>query len=103
MKAYQADIAKLQTAGAVVFGISVDSREANAKFASEQGITFPLLSDPTKEVTKSYGVLNRYIRLASRTTFVVDREGVIRHVQSGSEAIDPSGAIVACSRLKEKS
>jgi len=103
MKAYQADIAKLQTSGAVVFGVSVDSREANAKFASEQGITFPLLSDPTKEVTKSYGVLNRYIRLASRTTFVVDREGVIRHVESGSEAIDPSGAMSACQRIKGKS
>jgi peroxiredoxin Q/BCP len=103
MKAYQADIAKLQSAEAVVFGISVDNREANARFASEQGITFPLLSDPTKQVTTSYGVLNRYIRLASRTTFVVDRDGVIRHVQGGSEAIDPSGAVGACERLKKQS
>ncbi len=103
MKAYQADIAKLQTANAVVFGVSVDSREANARFAKEQGITFPLLSDPSKQVTTSYGVLNRYIRLASRTTFVVDQEGIIRNVQSGSEAIDPSGAITACQRIKEKS
>ena len=103
MKAYQADIAKLQSAGAVVFGVSVDSREDNARFATEQGITFPLLSDPTKQVTTSYGVLNRYIRKASRTTFVVDTEGVIRHVQSGGVAIDPSGAVDACQRIKKQS
>ena len=103
MKAYQADIAKLQTAGAVVFGVSVDSREDNARFASKQSISFPLLSDPTKQVTTSYGVLNRTIRLASRTTFVVDKEGIIQHVQSGSEAIDPSGAMSACQRIKGKS
>jgi len=103
MKAYQADIAKLQTANAVVFGVSVDSREDNSRFASKHSITFPLLSDPTKQVTTSYGVLNRYIRLADRTTFVIDKEGIIRHVQSGGEAIDPSGAVGACQRLKEKS
>ena len=103
MKAYQADIAKLQTANAMAFGVSVDSREDNARFASKQGITFPLLSDATKQVTTSYGVLNRYIRKASRVTFVVDKEGIIRHVQSGGEAIDPSGAMSACQRIKEKS
>ena len=103
MKAYQADIAKLQAADAVVFGISVDSREANAKFAADEGISFPLLSDTTKQVTMSYGVLHRLIRKASRTTFVVDREGIIRQVHSGGEAMDPSSSVTACQRIKGKS
>jgi len=103
MKAYQADIAKLQAAGAVVFGISVDSRVDNASFAREQGIHFPLLSDMDKQVTMRYGVLNRYIRLANRTTFVVDPQGVIREVNRGGEAIDPTGAVTACQRIKKPS
>jgi peroxiredoxin Q/BCP len=100
MKAYQADIAKLQAYDAVVLGISVDSQAANAKFAKDNGLTFPLLSDAEKQVSTDYGVLNRLFRWASRTTFVVDMDGIIRLIQSGGEAIDPTGAVTACSRLK---
>src|SRR5438270_7608449 len=100
MKAYQADIAKLEASGSVVFGISVDPPAANARFAQESGLTFPLLSDTSKQVSKMYGVLNPLLRFANRTTFVVDKESVIRRVDAGGGAVDPSGAVVACSRMK---
>src|SRR2546426_11234996 len=99
MKAYQADIAKLEANGSQVLGVSVDPVSANAKFAQETGVTFPLLSDTTKQVSKDYGVLNPLLRFANRTTFVVDRDGVIQHVDAGGGAVDPTGAIAACSRL----
>ncbi len=96
MKAYQADIAKFQAAGAQPLGISVDSREKNKQFAESLGITFPLLSDESKAVSRAYDVLIPIIRWASRVTFVIDRQGVIRQVIKGSGAIDPTGALQAC-------
>ena len=100
MKAYQADIAKLESNDSVLLGIGVDPVDAQAKFAKEAGLSMPLLSDSSKQVSAAYGVLNPLIRLANRTTFVVDRGGVIRHVESGGAAIDPTASVAACSRLK---
>ena len=100
MKAYQADIAKFEAAGAQPLGISVDSREKNKRFAASLGVTFPILSDESKAVSRTYDVLIPVIRWANRVTFVVDKEGVIREVIKGSAAIDPSGALAAC-RLPE--
>jgi peroxiredoxin len=100
MKAYQADIAKLEAGDAVVLGISVDSIEKNTAFAKDIGVTFPLLSDTTKQVSTDYGVLNRLFRFANRTTFVVDKSGIIQHIDAGGGAVDPSGAVAVCSRLR---
>jgi peroxiredoxin len=100
MKAYQADIAKLETNDTVVMGVSIDSAAANMKFAQDAGLSMPLLSDTSKQVTVKYGVLNPLFRFANRTTFVVDKGGVIRHVDAGGGAVDPTGAVQVCSRLK---
>jgi peroxiredoxin len=48
-------------------------------------------------VAKAYGVLNFTRLFANRVTFVIDKDGIIRHIDEGSDAIDPSGAIQACS------
>jgi peroxiredoxin len=100
MKAYQADIAKLEQNDSVVMGVSIDPASANLKFAQDADLHFPLLSDTSKEVTTSYGVLNPVLRFANRTTFVVDRDGVIQHVDAGGGAVDPTLAVGACARLK---
>ena len=57
--------------------ISCDSGPVHAKWAAEQGYTFPLLADfwPHGEVARSYGVLDEASGLALRGTFVVDRDG----------------------------
>jgi hypothetical protein len=36
-----------------------------------------------------------FIRLAKRTTFIVDKDGTIQRIESGSNAIDPRGALEA--------
>ena len=41
-----------------VLGVSIDSPFANAEFAEQLGVQFPLLSDMTRKVSKEYGVLN---------------------------------------------
>ena len=85
-----------------MLGISIDSPFANAKFAQEIGVTFPLLSDMTRKVTKLYGILNDEYQFANRSTFLVDKQGVIQYIKEGREAVDPTGAIVMCTALKMK-
>lgn len=102
MKAYQDGLAKLTESDAVVYGISVDSTPANREFAKQLGITFPLLSDFTRKVSKEYGILDEERQFSRRTTFVVDKQGLIQHVEEGNGAIDPSGAISVCGLLKGK-
>jgi alkyl hydroperoxide reductase subunit AhpC len=59
-----------------------------------------LLSDFQRTVSKEYGVLNEEHGFANRATFVVDKNGVIQHIDKGKEALDPSGAGQACSVLE---
>ena len=84
-------------------GISVDSPSRNKAFAQALGVTFPILSDQGKTVSRQYGVLMPVIRLAKRTTFVIDKEGVIQHIDKGGEAADPDAARQACSLLGHQS
>ena len=79
-----------------MLGISLDSQDRNRKFAEQTGASFPLLSDTEKQVAKAYGVLNFTRLFANRVTFVIDKDGIIRHIDEGSKAIDPSGAFQSC-------
>ena len=85
-----------------MLGISVDSSPANKVFAKMEGINFPLLSDFQRKVSREYGILNEERGFANRTTFVVDKEGIIRHIEKDAAAIDPSGAHAMCSLLEHK-
>ncbi|MGB7396667.1 MAG: peroxiredoxin, partial [Candidatus Macondimonas sp.] len=69
-------------AGAEVIGISSDAPEAHAKFASKHRLPFLLLSDRDGAVRKAYGVPATLGLLPGRVTFVVDREGIVRHLFS---------------------
>jgi len=102
LKAYQADIAKFDATDTQILGISVDSFAANKRFAEDIGVTFPLLSDFKRKVSKDYGIFDEDRGFATRATFVVDKEGIIRHLEQGSSAIDPTGAYQACSLIPKK-
>ena len=82
-----------------MLGISVDSSYANRRYAEDLGVKFPLLSDFKRQVSKEYGILDPERQFARRFTFVVDKQGIIRHIEEGGSAIDPSGAYAVCSRL----
>lgn len=77
---------EFQRAGAVVIGISRDDCLAHAEFADKHGISVRLLSDVDGQVGHSYGVYqyreqNGHKKLCVvRSTFVIDKEGVLRHV-----------------------
>lgn len=103
MTAYQSGLAKFDEAGAKVFAISTDNSPSQKKFAEEVKATFPFLSDFAKrEVSKAYGVLVEAAGVANRATFVIDAEGKIINIEEGSAALDPTGAVTACSRAAHK-
>ena len=85
-----------------VLGISTDFTPTLSHWAQELGLSYPLLSDKKGEVAKLYGVLNPAVMIANRTTFVIDPEGRIQHIEEGSSAIDPTGAETACKRVRKK-
>jgi peroxiredoxin (alkyl hydroperoxide reductase subunit C) len=102
MRQYQADIAKFDATDTQVLGISVDSGPANAHWAKELGVTFPILSDFKRTAVKDYGIYNEAQGYGNRATFVVDKQGIISSIEQGNTAIDPSGAYEACSLIGKK-
>ena len=68
---------------AQVFGISVDTFFTLKAWATQQGFTFPLLSDFNKDVIQAYGVFNPDMiglkGIAKRAVFVIGTDGVVRY------------------------
>jgi peroxiredoxin Q/BCP len=67
---------------AEVIGISSDSVESHRGFAAKHDLPYTLLSDEDKKVRKLYGVPNTLGLFPGRVTYVIDREGIVRHVFS---------------------
>lgn len=63
-----------------ILGISSDSPRSHEKFANDEQLPFPLLSDPDGSVRKAYGVKPTFGLIPGRSTFVVDKQGIIRHI-----------------------
>ncbi len=80
MCALRDDMKALESLDAQVLAISCDSLFAHKKWAEENSLDFPILADfwPHGEVAKAYGVFNEDLGAASRGTFIVDKEGIIR-------------------------
>jgi len=79
---FRDDFEKFQEAGAEVIGISDDSTASHLKFASKYRLPFTLLSDRGGSVRKLYGVRKTLGVIPGRVTFVIDRDGIVRHVFS---------------------
>ncbi|HTR21343.1 MAG TPA: peroxiredoxin [Gemmatimonadales bacterium] len=67
-------------AGAEVVGVSADSPAAHHAFAAHHHLPFVLLSDPDNLARRLYGVRKSLGILPGRVTYVIDREGIVRHV-----------------------
>ncbi len=67
-------------AGAEVIGVSSDSEESHQKFASKYRLPFLLLSDKGGAVRKLFGVSATMGILPGRVTYVIDKQGIVRHV-----------------------
>ena len=68
-------------AGAEVIGVSSDTEASHQKFATKYKLPFTLVADSGGGVRKRYGVPATLPGiLPGRMTFVIDRDGVVRHV-----------------------
>ncbi len=82
---FRDNMASLQSAGYVVLGVSKDKGAALQKFASEENLSFPLLSDPDLAVHNAYGtygeksMYGKTVMGVIRSTFVIDEKGVMTH------------------------
>lgn len=65
--------------GIQIVGVSTQSPESHREFIAEHDLPFPLLSDEDGELTEAFGV-NTHLGLASRVSFLIDAEGVVRAV-----------------------
>ncbi len=107
MRAVQAgiDSGRIPTSDTEVFGVSLDSPAANAAFAEQNGLHFPLLSDMNHKMLTSYGILKTYsienedYQWALRANIVIDKQGIIRLIDEGDNAVDPNTALTLCTTL----
>jgi len=67
-------------AGAEVIGISSDSVDSHVRFAAKYNLPFTLLSDENNQVRKLFGVPATMFILPGRVTYVIDQEGIVRHI-----------------------
>ncbi len=83
---FRDNLGAMRKLGAEVAGISADSPGSHRRFAEKHGLNFTLLSDPGNEVSRLYGVYKkkslygREFMGIERTTFIIDRDGVVRKV-----------------------
>lgn len=85
-RGFQRDLQAFQAAGAAVVGISADDPDSHASFCSEEGLSFPLLSDPGGAVSRAYG--SWIAPFSQRHTFLIDPDGNLR---ASWLAVRPSG------------
>jgi peroxiredoxin Q/BCP len=73
---------------AEVIGISSDSVESHRSFAAKHELPFTLLSDEGAKVRKLYGASSTFGLIPGRVTYVLDEEGVIRHIFSSQLGVE---------------
>jgi peroxiredoxin len=89
---------------AQVLGVSVDFRDANKAFVEKLGLTYPILTDLQRTMSRDYGALNddpamvksriaTYLR-NKRSWFVIDKEGFIRYMKVDSSTLVPSDELI---------
>jgi peroxiredoxin Q/BCP len=89
---FRDSLAQLNDSGLDVIGISPDKPAKLAKFRDTEGLTFPLLSDPDREVLTAWGAFGeksmygKTVQGVIRSTFVVDEKGNIEVAQYNVKA-----------------
>ncbi len=75
-------------AGCEVIGVSCNSAESHGRFADRHGLPYPLATDADGSLQRAFGMKPLLGFLPGRTTFVIDKDGVVRLVFSAIFASD---------------
>ena len=94
---FQRDLAKYEQNRAVIVGVSVDSASSHQEFCAKQGLTFKLLADTEKAVSRQYGSLTSLLgyKISARNTFLINPEGKITRVWTGVSPARHSAEVLA--------
>jgi peroxiredoxin Q/BCP len=83
---FRDNLARLQSHGAQVYGVSRDSLKSHQNFITKQSLPFRLLSDPDLALLQPLGAFGKKMMYGKemqgilRSTFLIDPKGIIRHV-----------------------
>lgn len=83
MCSFSDDLEKFNSANTQVLGISCDTKDSHGEFAAKHKLSVPLLADDQRTVAKAYGTIREDKQYAERMLFLIDKEGVIRHIHNG--------------------
>jgi len=90
----------------VVFGVSRDDVLSHQAFRDEHGLTVQLLADTEQEVSRLYDVIQEKIvdgharSVLLRSTFVIDKKGVVRHIlQDVNPRVHVNEVLKVCKNL----
>ncbi len=97
-----------KAAGVALVGVSVDDDESHRCFARDEGLEFPLVSDPDGELTGRLGLTKdygEYGKLAGRVTLLLDQDAIVRQTWAPEEQDlkDHPGQTLAAARALEAS
>lgn len=80
VRAFRDNHDRIRELGAELVGVSVDSAQRQCEFAEAENVSFTLLSDESRALSKPFGVLWPVLNVDRRVTFVLDERGVVEHV-----------------------
>jgi thioredoxin-dependent peroxiredoxin len=86
--AFRDSFEELGRLDAEVIGISSDSVESHKGFAEKHKLPFTLLSNQGSRVRRLYGVPSTFGLFPGRVTYVIDKEGVVRHIFSSQLGVE---------------
>lgn len=78
---FQKDLPQYQARNAQILGVSVDNVDSHREFCDSEGLKFPLLADTKGKVSRAYG--SYLTGMSMRHTYLIDPEGVLRHIFLG--------------------
>jgi len=93
LEAYKVDDVFFEGTGVMLIGLTEDYPAANKRLQVDLGIKYPILTDENSALARTYGIYLDRWNTARRSTFIIDRQGIIRYIQQGPTAADSEQAL----------
>jgi thioredoxin-dependent peroxiredoxin len=102
---FQRDLAKYQAKDAVILGVSVQDEKSHQQFCAKESLTFKLLADTDKKVSREYdSIMNLgVVKLSARHTYLIGPDGKVRKVWTDVDVQKHSDEVLAAIDELQKS